>query len=185
MDAVGADQYIAARGFDMRAGAVEEIGGDAALVLGEGAEPAAGVDGVMSKPFLDGAVDHALQPAAVNGELRNVVAGVETARLAPDFLAMAIEIIQLVGTDRDVVQLLQQAKPGQFADRMRQRVDADAEFADRIGLSNNSLSMPRARSISAVVSPPMPPPTMIAFITQLQPVPDAAKANLPPRQGPR
>ena len=34
--------------------------------------------------------------------------------------------------------------------------------------SNNSQSMPRARSISAVVSPPMPPPTMIAFITLLR-----------------
>src|SRR3954471_6641190 len=30
--------------------------------------------------------------------------------------------------------------------------------------SNNSQSMPRARNISAVVRPPMPPPTMIAFM---------------------
>src|SRR5436190_666106 len=32
--------------------------------------------------------------------------------------------------------------------------------------SNNSQSMPRARNISAVVRPPMSPPTMIAFIRQ-------------------
>src|SRR5450755_3887931 len=30
--------------------------------------------------------------------------------------------------------------------------------------SNNSQAMPRARSISAVVRPPIPPPTIIAFI---------------------
>src|SRR5437879_11478422 len=32
--------------------------------------------------------------------------------------------------------------------------------------SNNSQAMPRARSISAVVRPPIPPPTIIAFIAQ-------------------
>src|SRR5476651_2599142 len=37
--------------------------------------------------------------------------------------------------------------------------------------SNNSQEMPRARSISAVVRPPIPPPTIIAFIalTPLKP----------------
>ena len=30
--------------------------------------------------------------------------------------------------------------------------------------SNNSQSMPRARNMSAVVRPPMPPPTVIAFM---------------------
>ena len=117
-----------------RAGAIEEIRGDAALVLGEGAEPAAGVDGVRAEPLLDGAVDHALQPAAMDRELRHVMAGIDAAGFAPDFLAVAVEIIKLVGADRDVVELLQQAEAGEFADRMRQRVDADAEFADGVGL---------------------------------------------------
>ena len=53
---------------------------------------------------------------------------------APDFLAVAIEIVKHVGADRDVVELLQQAEAREFADRMRQRVDADAEFADGVRL---------------------------------------------------
>src|SRR5256886_8315041 len=37
--------------------------------------------------------------------------------------------------------------------------------------SNSSQPMPRARSISAVVRPPIPPPTIIAFIAQLHAIP--------------
>ena len=44
MDAVGADQDIAARGQAVRAVAAEEIGSDAAFVLREGAEAMAGVN---------------------------------------------------------------------------------------------------------------------------------------------
>ena len=88
----------------------------------------------VPEPLLDGAMDHALQAAAMDRELRHVVAGIEAARLAPDFLAVAVEIVQFVGADRDGVEPVQQPEAGQFADRMRQRVDADAEFADGVGL---------------------------------------------------
>ena len=60
--------------------------------------------------------------------------GIDAADVAPDFLAVTIEIIQHVGTNSDVVELLQQAETGQFADCMRQRVDADAELPDGVGL---------------------------------------------------
>ena len=50
MDAVGADQNVAARGRAVRAGAVEEIGGDAGFVLAERAEPAAGMDARFAEP---------------------------------------------------------------------------------------------------------------------------------------
>ena len=79
-------------------------------------------------------VDHALQPAAMDRELRNVVAGVEAARLAPDLLAEAVGVEQLVGADRDRVEPLEQAELGQFLDGVRQRVDADAELADGVRL---------------------------------------------------
>jgi hypothetical protein len=134
MNAIGTDKNIAAYGFGVAPRAIEEMRGDAALVLGEGAEPAAGVNGVMAEPLLDGAVDHALQPAAVDRELRNVVAGIDAAGFAPDFLTMAVEIVKLVGADRDIIERLQQAEPREFADRMRQGVDANAEFPDRVGL---------------------------------------------------
>src|SRR5580700_10698088 len=73
MNAVGADQDIAAHGLDVAARAIEEIGGDAALVLGEGAKPTSRVDGALPQPLLDGVVDYALQPAAMDRELRHVV----------------------------------------------------------------------------------------------------------------
>jgi hypothetical protein len=93
VNAVGADQDVAARGFDMGAGPIEKMRNHAALMLRERAETAAGVDRLRPEPFLDGAVDHALQATAMNRELRHVVAGIEPARLAPDFLAVAVEII--------------------------------------------------------------------------------------------
>src|SRR5712672_1028225 len=62
------------------------------------------------------------------------MAGIDAAGFAPDFLAVAIEIIEHVGADRDLVELLQQAEAGKLADRMRQRIDADAEFANLIRL---------------------------------------------------
>src|SRR5258705_9489125 len=70
----------------------------------------------------------------MNRELRHIMAGVDAARFAPDFLAMAIEIVKHVGSDRDVVEFLQQAEAGKSADRMRQRIDADAKLADAIRL---------------------------------------------------
>src|SRR5260370_33158311 len=94
MDAVGAAQDIAAHGPGVVTAAIEEIRGDAAFILGEGAQPAAGVNHIVPQPRLDGAMDHALQPAAMDRELRHVVTGVYAARFAPDFLAMAGEIIK-------------------------------------------------------------------------------------------
>src|SRR5882724_324885 len=134
MNAVGADQDIAAHGLGVAAGAIEEICRYPTLVLGKGAEPAAGVDRILAQPLLDGAVDHALQPAAMDRELRHVVPGIDAAHVAPDFLAVAVQIIKHVGADRDVIELLQEAEAGEFADRMWQRIDANAELPDRIRL---------------------------------------------------
>ncbi len=106
MDAVGADQDVTAHGPGMRACTIEEIGRDAALVLGEGPKTASGVDCVRPEPLLDGAMNHALQPAAMDRELRHVMAGIDATGFAPDFLAVAVEIIKLVGTNSDVVELL-------------------------------------------------------------------------------
>src|ERR1700720_2125859 len=79
-------------------------------------------------------MDHALQPAAMNRELRHVMSGIDAAGFAPDLLAVAIEIVKHVGADRDVIELLQQAEASKFANRMRQGIDADAEFADGVRL---------------------------------------------------
>ena len=90
---------------------------------------------VSAEPLDDRVADHALQPAAVDRELRHLVAGVEAARLAPDLLAEAVEIEQLVGADGGGVEPLEQAEAAELGDRVRQHVDADAELADRAACS--------------------------------------------------
>src|SRR5215469_10369102 len=49
-------------------------------------------------------------------------------------LAEAIGIEQLVSADRDRIESLQKPERGELLDRMRQRIDADTEFADLLGL---------------------------------------------------
>ena len=46
----------------------------------------------FTKPRADGLIDHALEAAAVDRELRNVVAGIEAARFAPDLLAETVGV---------------------------------------------------------------------------------------------
>src|SRR3954469_2447166 len=67
----------------------------------------------------------------MNRELGYVMSGIDAAGFAPDFLAMTIEIVEHIGADGDVIELLQQAEAGEFADSMWQRIDTAAEFADR------------------------------------------------------
>ena len=163
MDAVGADQHVAVRGAPVRAVAIEEIGGDAALVLLEVAEPMAGVQPAFAEPRAHRLMDHALQPAAMDRELRHVVAGVDAARLAPDLLAEAVGVDQLVGADRDGVEPLHQAELLQFLDGVRQRVDADAKLADALGLLEQLAIDAAGMQHQSRVSPPIPPPTMMTF----------------------
>jgi hypothetical protein len=92
----------------MGAETIEEMRSDAALVLGEGAETAAGMDGILAETLLDRIVDHALQPTAMDRKLRHVVAGMDAAHFAPDLMAVTVEIVQLVRTDRDGVELIEQ-----------------------------------------------------------------------------
>src|ERR1700749_4253991 len=104
MDTVGADQDIAPDAAAMRAVAIEKVRGDSRLVLREGAEAVARVHPTFAQSRPHRLMDHALQPAAVNRELRHVVACVNSARLAPDLLAETIRVNQLMGAYRDRVQ---------------------------------------------------------------------------------
>src|SRR3954451_14476013 len=62
------------------------------------------------------------------------MSSIDTASFAPDLLPVAVQIVKLISANCDLVELLQQAEPGEFADGMRKCVDADAEFAVRFGL---------------------------------------------------
>jgi hypothetical protein len=65
-----------------------------------------------------------------HGQLRELVARREAPRLTPDLLAEPVGVDQLVGPDGHPVERLEQAEAGEFPDRVRQCVDADAEFVD-------------------------------------------------------
>jgi hypothetical protein len=117
---------------DVHTGTIEEVSGDPAFVLRERTKAATSVDGVRSEPLLDGTMDDALEATAVDRELRHVVTGIDAAGFTPDFLTVAIKIVELIGADRDVVELLEQAEAGELAHGVRQRIDADAELADGI-----------------------------------------------------
>lgn len=134
VDAVGADQHVAVRGVAVGAVAVEEVGRHPALVLTKRAEPMAGVNARLADARPRGVIDDALQPAAMNGELRHLVARIGAARLAPDLLAEAVGVDELVGPDRHRVEPVEQPKLLELLDGVRQRVDADAELANAVGL---------------------------------------------------
>ena len=114
--------------------AIEEIGGNAAFILAKRTEPMAGMDSRFAQPRAHRVEDDTLQPATMNGKLRHVVTGVGAARLAPDLLAEAVGVDELVGPDRHRVEPIEQPEDRQLLDRMRQRVDADAELANAVGL---------------------------------------------------
>ena len=137
MDAVGADQNVAARGCAVRAVAAEEITRDAAFVLRERAEPVPAVDAGFPEARACGLVDDRLQTAAMDRELRIFKTSISAARLAPDLLADAVHIEELVGPDPDLVELREQPELRQLLDSVRQRVDADAELAHAVGLLKN------------------------------------------------
>src|SRR5262249_35447444 len=134
MNAVGADQHVATRGRPMRAMAIEEIGTHAAFILAKMSQPMAGVDARLGEPGAYRPVDDRLQPAAMDGELRHLVAGIGATQLAPDLLPEAVGVEQLVGSDPHRVEAFEQPELAQFLDRMRQRVDADAELTNGVRL---------------------------------------------------
>jgi hypothetical protein len=100
VDPVGRDQQVAARAVEL-VGAVapDQRRRDAAVVLREPPQPVARMDAVPADPRPRGLVEHALQPAAVDGELRVVVARVEATGLAPDLLAEPVGVDQLSGRE--------------------------------------------------------------------------------------
>jgi len=81
----------------------------------------------------------------IRGAVQNAEAALSRLTIAPlpakgkltfttDLLAMARQIKQLIGANRDFVEPIQKTDACQFADRVRQRVDTDSELTDRIRL---------------------------------------------------
>ena len=100
----------------------------AALVLLDAGAKPIGDDAVLADALLHGLVQHAVQRAAVDADLRILVAGALAARLLVDELAEAVEEAALGVLDAGREQLVAQAERGEFAHAVRQQRDADAEL---------------------------------------------------------
>ena len=81
----------------------------------------------LPEPFDRGVEQDLLQRAAMDRELRPFVTGLDAARFAPDRLAVLGEVGEFLGADGGCIKRVLQAEFDQFAHRMRQHVDADAE----------------------------------------------------------
>ena len=90
-------------------------------------------DAIGAGTFAERVEQHHLQVAAMNRELRVVVAGGAAERLLIDQLPEAIEEGGVLCCDRDPGQRRFKPERGEFLGRMRQQIDADA---DRTHLGN-------------------------------------------------
>jgi hypothetical protein len=132
MNAVGRDQqpaFMAAGGG--AGGPVDEIGANAFRCLRPAGKMMAGKNALLAEPVDRGIEQDLMQRAAVDRELRPFITGVQPARLAPDRFAVLGEISKFSGAHAERVKLIQQTQLDQFAHRMRQHVDADAERLQR------------------------------------------------------
>ncbi len=86
------------------------MGGHAALVLDETRQPPPGAHRIGTKTLDHRVVDDLLQPPAMDGELRHVVARMHPAQLAPDLLALPGEVGQLPCAHRHLVERVEQPK---------------------------------------------------------------------------
>ena len=131
MDAVRADEHVAAHGLAHQPEpGVREMGDDAAFVLDEALQLQAGAYRAGAKFGDHLVVDHFLQPAAMDRELRKVEAGVRAALFAPHLLTKPADIVQFPGADAHGVELRHEVERREFLDGVRQNVDADPELPD-------------------------------------------------------
>ena len=142
MDAVGADQRRPAHRLGDGAVVVGERGRHAIVVLLEAGQPAVGADDRLAQALHHRVAEHALEHAAMDRELGHRVTGVQAAQLAPHLLAEPVHVDELVGAHRHRVQPLEQAERLKLSDRMRQRVDAHAQLADRGRLLEHAAGQP-------------------------------------------
>ena len=145
VDAVRADEHVAAHGFAAQPElGVSEMCDDAALVLDEALQLQAGAYRAGTKFGDHFVVDHFLQPAAMDRELRKVEAGVRAALFAPHLLTKPADVVQFLGADARSVELRQQVERSELLDGVRQNVDADPDLPDLGRLFENNRIQCRA-----------------------------------------
>ena len=88
---------------------------------------ATGDDLIRTGTFEEGVKQGHLQVAAMNRELRHVIAGEAPGRLAVDELAEAVVEAIFARGDRDLAERILKSERHQFARGVRQDIDADAD----------------------------------------------------------
>jgi hypothetical protein len=130
MDAIGCDQNVGFLAMQSAIGLAEHDLDLAARLL-EAFGRHAGDDCRLAEPLAHRVEQHRLQHAAMDRELRPIVAGEAPAGLRPDQASALGEIGDLLGPDTDCLELGFQPHLEKLAHRMRLDVDADAERPDR------------------------------------------------------
>ena len=100
----------------------------AALVLLDAGAKMIGDDAVLADALLHGAIEREMQPAAMNADFRVLIARRLAARLLVDELAEAVEEAALGVLDAGGSSSSPRPSADEFAHRMRQQRDADAEL---------------------------------------------------------
>jgi hypothetical protein len=90
----------------------------------------AAMHGLRPQALQRGLHQQHLQLAAVNRKLRHPIAGGQAARLAPDALAVPVEIADLGGAHAQRIELRQQSQRRQLDDRAGLHIDAHAQRAN-------------------------------------------------------
>jgi hypothetical protein len=131
MNPIGRDQHVAACGHGLlRPVAPDEGCGDTMCVLRHIVQLMGGMVTVRANPCPCCLIEHPLELATVDGKLRIVIAGVETTRFAPEFLAEAVGVNQLRGAYSNAIERVQKTEICEFLDRVWEHIDADAEFTN-------------------------------------------------------
>ena len=126
VDAVGADQRLPGQDFPS-SGGVLECGFHMVGVSDVAGQPPTGAHSRRPETLGRRLPQHGVQPAAVDGELRYIVPGVQPAWLRPDRLPEMVGIGELPRPNPDRVKTGQQIEGREFPDRMWQGIDADTE----------------------------------------------------------
>src|SRR5215831_6718567 len=131
MNPIGRDQDVATCGHRLlRTVAPGEGRGDSMGVLCHIVQLMGGMNMVRADPCPRRLIEHPLQLPTMDGKLRIIIAGVETTWFAPEFLAEAVGVDQLIGANSDAIKRVQETQLCEFLDRVWERIHADAEFTN-------------------------------------------------------
>jgi hypothetical protein len=132
---VAGDQCVGGLRFEWVAVEAAEVGGDRVVALTHSRAVVPGDDDVGPQPLAHCGEEHGLEIPPVYRELRKPVTGRESGWLPVDQLAEPVEEGGLLGCDAGRAKWLEQTLLGEYADRVRQDVDAHPHRCDlRCGL---------------------------------------------------